>query len=268
MRFLRTNTATRITCGPFLDKTDGITPESAITVTSEKLTFVVDDAGVPTLVLDVAPTASGGANDMVLITGNDSGYYDLELAAANVNYLGRAVMSLNDVAVHCPVFHEFMILTANAYDSLFGTDVLDASVTQWTGTAVAAPDTAGFPKVTIKDGTGTGELQTASGVVDANVVQINASTVSVDNLQKSTLGVVTGVVGAASSTTSVVTSSLAPAAAVTDQFKGKIITFAEDTTTTNLRGQASDITASTSGGVLTVTALTTSPVSGDTFAIT
>lgn len=70
-------------------------------------------------------------------------------------------------------------------------------------------------------------------------------------------------VGSASSTTSVVTSSMNPSAAATDQFKGRILVFARDTTTTNLRGQATDITASTSGGVLTVSALSHAPVSGD-----
>jgi hypothetical protein len=125
MRFLKTNTATRVTVGPFLDKTDGITPEVALTVTSEKLTLVVDTGGVPTLVLDVAPTASGGANDMVHITGDDAGLYDLELAAADVNYLGRAMLCLNDVATHCPVFHEFMIVPADVYESLItGVDFL------------------------------------------------------------------------------------------------------------------------------------------------
>lgn len=141
MQWLRTNTATRVTIGPFLDKTDGITPKVALTVTSEKLTFVVDTAGVPTLVLDTAPTASGGANDMVHITGDDSGYYDLELAAADVNYLGRAKLSLNDVATHCPVFHEFLIVPAMIYDSIIlGTDRLDTNVTHVGDTAQTAGD--------------------------------------------------------------------------------------------------------------------------------
>ncbi len=69
------------------------------------------------------------------------------------------------------------------------------------------------------------------------------------------------------STTSIVTSSLVPAASVTDQFKGRVVIFSENTTTAALRGQATDITASSSGGVLTVTALTTAPASGDTFVI-
>lgn len=121
MRELRTNTATRITVGPFIDKTDFLTPETAITVTSCKLTLMVDTGGVPTLVLDTAPTASGGNNDMVHVTGDDSGYYDLELTAANVNYLGRACLSINDLAVHLPVFHEFMIISAQEFDRKYGT---------------------------------------------------------------------------------------------------------------------------------------------------
>ena len=100
MRYLRSNTATRVTVGPFLDRTDGVTPEVALTVTSCKLTFMVDDAGVPTLVLDTNPTASGGNNDMVHVTGDDAGFYDLELTAANVNYVGRAMLALTDGATH------------------------------------------------------------------------------------------------------------------------------------------------------------------------
>ena len=78
---------------------------------------------------------------------------------------------------------------------------------------------------------------------------------------------VTGVVGSSSTTTSVVTSSMSPAAAVSDQFKGLILKFTDDTTTANLRGQGCEITTNTSGGVLTVSSLTTAPVSGDTFVI-
>lgn len=39
------------------------------------------------------------------------------------------------------------------------------NATYWNGTAVASPDTAGYPKVTIKSGTGTGELSLSSGAV-------------------------------------------------------------------------------------------------------
>lgn len=76
-----------------------------------------------------------------------------------------------------------------------------------------------------------------------------------------------GVVGVGSTTTSIVTSSLLPAAVALNQFKGLIVKFTDDTTTTQLRGQGCEITASTAGGVLTVSSLTTAPASGDTFVI-
>jgi hypothetical protein len=40
-----------------------------------------------------------------------------------------------------------------------------ADIIQWNSTAVATPDTAGHPKVTVKDGTGTGEINTDSGKI-------------------------------------------------------------------------------------------------------
>jgi hypothetical protein len=144
MRFLKTNTATRVTVGPFLDKTDGITPETALTATNEHITLMVDDGGVPTLVIDANATASGGNNDMVHVTGDDAGFYDLELTAAQLNYVGRAMLSVNYVTDHCPVFHEFMILPAVVYDSLVGgSDNLQVDTVQVNGTAQTAGDIIG-----------------------------------------------------------------------------------------------------------------------------
>lgn len=126
------------------------------------------------------------------------------------------------------------------------------------------------------------EIATASGMyyLDLTAAEMNASTVAVI-VKTSTTGArttpivlypepgleVQGVVTSGATTTSIPTSSLVPAATVTDQFKGRIVVFSEDTATAALRGQATDITGSSSGGVLTVTALTTSPASGDTFTI-
>lgn len=198
MRFLRTNTATRITVGPFFDKTDGITPETGITVTSCKLTLTVDTAGVPTLVLDTAPTASGGSNDMVHITGDDAGFYDLELAAADVNYLGRALLAITDAAVHCPVFHEFMILPAMMYDSIvLGTDRLDTNVTHVADTSQTARDIGA--SVLLSSGTGTGQVKLSSGYVAPNWGDIGSPTTTV-NLSGTTVKTATDI---ATDTTSI-----------------------------------------------------------------
>ncbi len=82
--------------------------------------------------------------------------------------------------------------------------------------------------------------------------------------------VIRGTVSGTSPTTTTFTcSALSPAGVDADQFKGRIIVFDTDTTTTGLRGQATDITASSAAGLplLTFTALTTAPQSGDTFSI-
>lgn len=191
MRFLRSNTATRITVGPFFDKTDGITPEVALTATNEKLTFMVDDAGVPTLVLDATATASGGANDLVHVTNDDAGFYDLELAAANVNYVGRASLAITYATDHCPVFHEFMILPAHVYDSLtvatgaahmFG--IIDQGTAQSaTGSTIVLRAAAAFADdelvgcvVLITGGTGVGQVRVITDYVSAT----DTATVSPD----------------------------------------------------------------------------------------
>jgi hypothetical protein len=69
-------------------------------------------------------------------------------------------------------------------------------------------------------------------------------------------------------TTSVPTSSISPSAGVADQFKNGILEFDQATTTANLRGVRTKITASTPGGTLTVApALPAAPASGDTAVI-
>lgn len=108
---------------------------------------------------------------------------------------------------------------------------------------------------------------TGAGRVDANIEAVNNDTAAADSLARSAATIVRGTVDAGASTTSIPTSSLAPAASVADQFKGRIVIFDKDTSTAALRGQATDITASDGAGTLTVTALTTAPSSGDTFVI-
>ena len=107
---------------------------------------------------------------------------------------------------------------------------------------------------------------------DVNVKRIHESETAARMLEEGTRGNVYGTVGVASSSTSIVTSALTPAAdaAIANQQVGRILTFREDTTTVALRGQATDITAATASAtpVYTVTALTAAPVSGDEFVIT
>lgn len=111
---------------------------------------------------------------------------------------------------------------------------------------------------------------TSAGKVDANMLATNGDATSAANVAKTTRAIGRCTASGVPTTTSIPTSACAPSGAVADQFKGRIITFDADTTTSALRGQATDITASSNSATptFTVTALTTAPASGDTFSIT
>jgi hypothetical protein len=155
MQFLRSNTAVIVAVGPFYDKTDGVTIENALTATNERITLVAaTDAGsAPTLILDnITGAAAATSNDIVVITGGDAGIYQMELAAADVNRVGRMLLSITDAANHVPVFHEFFVLPQAIYDWLTGAIVpLPANMTQILGTATATPATAGVLDINVKN---------------------------------------------------------------------------------------------------------------------
>ena len=109
------------------------------------------------------------------------------------------------------------------------------------------------------------------GRMDANVGAISGSTDSADNLEESTEAIGYGTVGVGGTTTVFVTTALTPDSAVNDQFVGRVLIFKNDTTTAELRGQATTISdwahVSAEIGTFTVVALTTAPANGDTFTI-
>jgi hypothetical protein len=111
---------------------------------------------------------------------------------------------------------------------------------------------------------------TTAGLFDVNLLQINADATGAANLARTTRAIGRGTVSGSPSTTSIPTSAFTPAGAALNQFVGRIITFDATTTTTALRGQATDITASSNAATptFTVTALSTAPAVGDTFSVT
>lgn len=136
-QLLKTNTAVMLSVGPFLDKTDGVTAETALTVSNCKITLIAetDDNSAPTLVLDNV-AGNDATNTLAHISGDDAGYYSLKLTAANLNRLGRLRLTIQDAANHCPVFHDYIVVPAMVYDSLVGgTDYLQVDQAQLLGTA-------------------------------------------------------------------------------------------------------------------------------------
>lgn len=110
----------------------------------------------------------------------------------------------------------------------------------------------------------------SAGAIKVDLQSINADATSAASLAKTTRAIGRGTCTTGGSTTSIVTSAFTPSGSVADKFKGRIVTFDADTTTANLQGQSTDITANTSAAnpTFTVSALTTAPASGDTFSVT
>jgi len=176
MRFLRQSTAVCVTVGPFLDHADGLTPLDALTVANLVGTINADDDdGTPTHQTHFHPAASGSDNDMV--TMGEGGFWSLELTTGNTTLTGRLMLGLSDPAQICPVFHEFMVLTANVYDSLIigpGTtpDLLDVNTAQWLGTAAHATSENGTPCVEVVRYGGADVPVTTAGIPDVNLIHI------------------------------------------------------------------------------------------------
>lgn len=153
-KFLRQSTASQeVILGYFVDSTDGNTEETGLTIANTDIKL--HKAGATTL----ANKNSGGATHI------SNGLYYAVLDATDTDTLGNLVINCHPTGA-LAFRDSYVVLPAVVYDAIVaGTDNLDVSVTQWTGTAVATPDTAGYPKVTVKSGAGTGEISLSSGGV-------------------------------------------------------------------------------------------------------
>jgi hypothetical protein len=159
---------------PLLDDTDFKTRETAVAYNAAGMDLVwnfVTSAGAFTQTA-VTPT-TGGNYDW---THQGDGIYTIEIPAsggASINNDTEGYGWFTGVATGVLPWRGPVIgfRAAALNDALLdGGDLLDVSVTQWNGSAVATPDSAGHPKVTIKSGTGTGEVSLSSGAVTAGTV--------------------------------------------------------------------------------------------------
>jgi hypothetical protein len=140
----------------------------------------------------------------------------------------------------------------------------EVNVSHWSGTAVATVDTAGYPKVTIKSGTGAGEVSLSSGIASVNATQINGSATAAARLALSAAHIVAFTVdtgGGFSPTSTQYETNLTEATA--DHYKDRVVLW----TTGAMADQIQLVTANSlvSGRVrFTVSAGTEAPANGDT----
>ena len=128
MRYLKQSTSVDVPIGPFLDETDGRTAETALTITQPDIRLKKNGANW------------AQKNAAQTLSHEENGFYEVTLDATDTGTLGLLRLAVFESGA-LPVWEDFMVVTANVYDSLFSTDVLDVSVTQVNGTA--APNLVG-----------------------------------------------------------------------------------------------------------------------------
>jgi hypothetical protein len=133
--------------------------------------FMTDSAdhisGKASLTLTITASKDGAAFASITPTVTDlgSGWYNLALTTTHTNTVGDFALHITSTGAD----PSDLVMQVRA--NVLG-DTLASNVLQWNSTNVATPDTAGYPKITVKTGTGTGELDITSGVVKGNLVQI------------------------------------------------------------------------------------------------
>ena len=122
---LLTNTAVRIAVGPLVDPTDGKTIEGALTVAdmTVEIEHIDGTGGGAVTRIAFTPAASGSSNDMALVTSSAHAIYDLELTAANVNWLGSGKISLYDVDGFLVYWDTLHVVSANYFNNKYGSTI-------------------------------------------------------------------------------------------------------------------------------------------------
>lgn len=139
-----------------VDATDGITAETG------------EAGGQPQI--STNGTAAWTNTGIGTLTAIGNGHYYADLTQAAVATAGNRIFTRYKSANTAECVADFVRVIAVDLDSTtLGLATLAANVLQWNSSNVAAPATAGYPSVTIKDGTGTGEIDTTAGAV-AHVV--------------------------------------------------------------------------------------------------
>jgi len=142
---LLTNTAVRIPVGPLVDPTDGKTAETALTVTVLSVQiYQTKNDGSAVVRAAFSPTASGGSNDMALVTSSTDGMYDLELTAAQLNFYGNARLTLYDVDGFLVWWVDLHVVSANHFNNKYGTTIPPVNATQLAGVTQSLTDLKDF----------------------------------------------------------------------------------------------------------------------------
>jgi hypothetical protein len=108
MLFLRQSTASQIKIGPFVDSSDGVTPEESLTISSGDIKLSKNGG-------TMASSSDSGVHDA-------DGWYTTTLGTGDTDTVGRLQLSCYESGA-LPVFGEFMVLEEEVYDMWYESGV-------------------------------------------------------------------------------------------------------------------------------------------------
>lgn len=257
MLYLKADTATEVLIGPAVAVGDGFTPVTTLSVAGADEAHLIKHGATT----GIALAGTLGVLSAVAVDG----YYALNLSTGETDTEGRLSIMINDDSLILPIRHEFMVVNANVYDSMFAAagTLLQVDVTEIVTGAVPTPTTTGVPDVNVErwvDTLVTISPTTAKPETDAFSISDDAG--ASDNLEESATAIVLGVAEAGTLSETAMTTDLSEP--TNDHYIGRTVIW----TTGILAGQASDITDYLgSTGMLTYSTITEPPGVGDAFVI-
>ena len=122
-QWIKQSTASTVKLGPFLDDTDGKTPETGLTISQA----------------DIRLSKNGGnfaqSNNSAGATHHENGYYSVPLDTTDTNTLGTFRVAVSKSGA-LPVWQDYMVVPANVWDSMFGASTLNVNVATLSSAAV------------------------------------------------------------------------------------------------------------------------------------
>ena len=175
MIYLKADTAVEVLIGPAVAVGDGFTPVTTLVLTSADEAELIKYNGATTL------TGAAITNVLAALTSAVDGYYSLEFTTGETDTEGPLWIVIQDDSLILPIKHEFMVVNANVYDSMFaaaGTDKLQTDVTEIVGGTVPTPATTGIPDVNVREWLDTAvtlSATTSKPEVDVNSISDDAT---------------------------------------------------------------------------------------------
>ncbi len=168
MLLLKQSTEVKVRIGCAVAIADGITPVTTLDLSAADEAELLKHNGAATVDISGAACAAIASCD---------GWYDLTLTTGHTDTLGLLTVAVNDDSLCLPIWHEFMVVPANVWDSLFGSDRLQVHAAEITAGLITAAAIASGAITAAK---------IAADAIDASALKADAVTEIVDGLKAST----------------------------------------------------------------------------------